>query len=69
MPFMAKQKPRPDRHLKRTASFRLNDAILRALDSLAERERRTKTVIIEMALEEYLAKAGLWPPGHDKPSK
>ena len=33
-----------------------------ALEACRIQERRTKKAVVLLALEEYLAKAGLWPP-------
>ena len=36
------------------------------LKDCAKKERRTKTVIISVALEEYFTRAGLWPRKEDE---
>jgi hypothetical protein len=43
--------------------FRLPAALYEQLVKLKQRDRRPMTVEIQIALEEYLTKKGLWPPG------
>jgi len=63
MPPKKQNKPGPKPgHPATQAGFRLNSALMAALEVLCERNRRTKTAEIEMALEKHLAEAGLWPP-------
>jgi hypothetical protein len=33
-----------------------------ALEACRQKERRTKKAIVTLALEDYLARAGFWPP-------
>jgi hypothetical protein len=60
---MAKNKKQNggDRH---TSGFmvRLPEAFRTQLQQMCAQTRRTMTVEIQIALEEYLAKSGLWPP-------
>jgi hypothetical protein len=60
---MAKNKKQNggDRH---ASSFmvRLPEAYRTQLQQLCAQTRRTMTTEIEIALEEHLAKSGLWPP-------
>lgn len=39
----------------------INPSLRDTLDRMAERSRRSVTTEVEIALEEYLAKQGLWP--------
>jgi hypothetical protein len=68
---MAKaRKPRPDgpkrqsRHAEPRESFHLPQALLDALLTYVERTRpeTSKSAVIRLALEEFLTRAGLWPP-------
>lgn len=69
MPLMAKKKPASDGHSKTTKSYRFSDDILKLLDTLSKKQRRTKTTIIEMALEEFGRKHEEWPlKPDDKPN-
>lgn len=56
------KKRKGDRHKKRAYTVRLEDRLMRQLKSLADRNRRTTTMEVTIALEEYLGKNGLWPP-------
>ena len=58
---MAKKR-KTDRHKRRTYSMRLEDRLMQQVKELAERNRRTATMEVTIALEEHLQKAGLWPP-------
>lgn len=40
----------------------LEPALISAIEKCMEKERRTKRAVITLALEEYLTRAGLWPP-------
>jgi hypothetical protein len=45
-----------------TFTFEMTPAHADALEACRVRERRTKTTVLLLALEEYLQRAGLWPP-------
>jgi hypothetical protein len=57
-----KRKPKRDRHRKKTYAMRLSELLMGQMRSLSDRNRRTVTMEVTIALEEYLAKNGLWPP-------
>lgn len=59
--FMAKKEKAPGRRKKVTTSFRLDDAHAELLNLIADSQRRSKTTVIEIALEELGRKEGLWP--------
>jgi hypothetical protein len=61
---MTRKKPsRPgDRHLKKTYAMRLEEQLMDQVKLLAERNRRTATMEVTIAIEKYLAEEGLWPP-------
>ncbi len=57
-----------DRHKHKPLGLRLNVRVMNAMRQLAEKNRRTLTAEMEIALEKYLAEAGLWPPSRqDQP--
>ena len=51
---------------KEAVTFRIPASLLAALDKLAEQSRRPRSWEIEIAIEDRLKAAGLWPP---KPAK
>jgi len=56
--------------MKPRTAFHLPADILAALDTLAKRNRRTKTAELLIALEEHLRASGVWPdPAADSCSK
>jgi hypothetical protein len=59
---MGKKTPEPDRHVNRKM-VRLKDELHAALLKLRARTRRTVTEEVAIAVEEYLERQGLWPPG------
>lgn len=63
-PIMAKKKPgRPKAEEARIAfQVRLPRPLNAAIEKLADRARRSKNVEIEIAIEEYCTRMGLWPP-------
>lgn len=76
MRAMAKKKPQeptkrgPGRPTGRTrvpVSLRLPESLVKALEVLIERTRRPTTTEIEIALENHLKEAGLWPPPEGEP--
>jgi predicted transcriptional regulator len=64
---MAKQKRPQRQRVGKALNVWISDALRDALDTLAERTRPKAplTAHVETALEEYLAKHGLWPPEAD----
>ena len=58
-----------DRHKKRTVGMRLDEILTGQLKVLAERNRRTVTMEVTIAIEEYLSKNGLWPPRERLPGE
>jgi hypothetical protein len=62
---MAKKKPAEDQHLS-NFMVRLPEVYRDQLRILQEQTRRSFTMDIRVALEEYLAKFDLWPPGDKK---
>lgn len=59
----AEEKPRTnDRRVTPFFVVRLRAAYRKGVEALAKENRRTMTTEVEVALEEYLAKRGLWPP-------
>lgn len=61
IPRMAKKQPANDRHKKHSTSFRFRDEILELLELLSDKQRRTKTTVMEIALEKLGVEEGLWP--------
>ncbi len=61
------KKRKADRHKKRSYTMRLEDRLMAQVKELAERNRRTATMEVTIALEEHLTKAGLWPPAAESP--
>jgi predicted transcriptional regulator len=64
---MGRQKPeekraKPNRQGK-PLNVWLDDDLRNALDEMVKRSRRSITAEVSIALEEYLAKQGLWPAG------
>jgi len=68
---MAREKKKPvktattrarDTGAVRLIGAEVDPALDDALERCAGLERRSKKAVITLALEEYLAKAGLWPP-------
>jgi hypothetical protein len=53
---------RPERSPRRSRTYRLPDDLIERLELLAERNRRALTTEVEIAIEEYLTRAKLWPP-------
>lgn len=66
---MGTSKPRLDRHQQKTVSFRLPEPLTAQLRALAQRNRRTLSGEVQMALEKHLAAHGLWCPETDSPLK
>lgn len=67
MDLMAKKKPSESPRIrkrpgKRQLTFEFPDALDDALESCAERDLRSKKAVMMLALQEYLAQQGLWPP-------
>lgn len=71
MPHMAKRKqteppksaePKKPNRKGKPLNVWVPPAMRDAIDLLAERNRRLVTTEVIIALEEYLTKAGLWPP-------
>jgi hypothetical protein len=54
---------------RRSRSYRLPDLLISQLETLAERNRRAVTTEIEIALEQYLERNGLWPAPPPEPPK
>ncbi len=61
MAVMAKKR-KAGRSKKKVVTMRLDEPLVEQLKELAERNRRTATMEVTIALECHLAKAGLWPP-------
>jgi hypothetical protein len=64
---MAKKRPKPkaaaaDRHLYTVVTFRPAKALRAAVEALAEAERRSLALMVEILLEEALQQRKLWPP-------
>jgi predicted transcriptional regulator len=61
---MTKKTPgRPgDRHMKKTYAMRLDEQLMEQVKLLAERNRRTSTMEVTIAIEKHLAEEGMWPP-------
>lgn len=51
-----------DRHRNPVLGLRLSGDVVRLMREIARRNRRPLTTEVTIALEEYLAKNGLWPP-------
>ncbi len=65
IPRMSKKR-KGDRHKKRTVTMRLDERLMLQVKTLAEKNRRTTTMEVTIALEEYLTRAGFWPPAAPK---
>lgn len=63
---MTSKKPRPEIRPRPQMSFRLSERHLSVMEAMSEQQRRTKTTIIEMAIEKLAAENGLWPPPEEK---
>lgn len=62
MATLAGMEKKEDTHRSRLAPFRPTDRrLLKALDYIARRERRSRNAIINMALEKYAREEGVWP--------
>lgn len=55
---------RQDRHAEPRESFHLPQGLLDSLVTYVDRTRpeTSKSAVIRLALEEFLERAGLWPP-------
>lgn len=65
---MEKKKPVPKKvysHKEKPLFLRLPAPYHQALEALAKKGRRTLTAEAMIALEEYFAKHGVWPPPDD----
>ena len=60
---MASAKNNPDRHRRKTVSFRLPEPLMVQFRLLAGRNRRTLSAEAQLALENHLAAHGLWTSG------
>lgn len=69
MPVMAKRKPGRPKGRKPTYALyvRIRPSLGAAFDELLKRTRRTATAEVELMLEKFLADAGLWDAGTDRP--
>jgi hypothetical protein len=67
---MAKKRPKPkaaaaDRHLFTVVTFRPATTLRAAVETLAQAERRSLGLMVEILLEEALAARGHWPPAKE----
>lgn len=69
MLVMAKRKPEPkqaepDRHVSPKLQFHLPNDLRSALEDYCRKTRPqpTLTAVLKLALEEFLERAGCWPP-------
>lgn len=66
MHLMAKKR-KTNRNKYKVWGLRIPEAYKTEVRKVAEKNRRSPTEEVKIALEEYLAKQGLWPP--PKPGK
>lgn len=60
---MSKKKPVVDAHKGIQIPFRVGDEqLVAAIETYADRTRRSRNMAIVLLLEEALARHGLWPP-------
>jgi len=50
------------KRVRRSVTYRLPEDMLLQLDKLTEKSFRTVTTEVQLAIEEHLRKAKLWPP-------
>jgi hypothetical protein len=60
-----KAEPATDPHKDQQINLRLHPDLLAAVDRYADKQRRSRNMAIVLAIEEVLARAGLWPPPGD----
>jgi hypothetical protein len=69
MAMKLRMKRKPEGGPRRNRTYRLPDLLVAQLEMLAERNRRAVTTEIEIALEQYLERNGLWPVPPPEPPK
>lgn len=67
MLLMSKKQPGRPRRVRQTEpiQIRVDPALARAVEQLAERNHHSRTQEIVLVLEEKLKAEGLWPPKED----